>query len=489
MIRLLCSALPGVIATIIAFTSLCGTLCAQTKKPVCLKDTCGENVYPDSTARLVFTSVKIQGNRKTKPYIILREMAIRPGDTVVIAQLYDKLAQSRDLIYNTNLFSEVELTPLLISPYEMIVDIRVIERWYIYPAPQFRLIDRNFNEWWKTYNADFSRVIYGMRLNLYNVSGRADQLNVVLQNGFTRNLSVLYSAPYSSPNLNEGYSVSAGLIQSRIFPYKTGYNNQLLQYEGKSFDRDIYYASASYRIRKGFFKRHIFSLTLTGQRVVDSLKDSDFNPEYLGEGKARVVYPDLSYLMQHIQVDNVNYPLTGRIYSFMISKRGLGWLGGLNMLSLDLSYRKYLTHPRSFYSCIELFGKLKLPFRQPYINQRALGYNDYYLNGLEYYVIDGVVSALAKYTFSKKLVDFKIPVPFRIKILPYIPLKIYGKTYVNTGFAYNRPELPTQLNNRFLYTGGFGLDLVSLYDLRLGVEFSFNQLGEKGLFLHARGLL
>ena len=40
--------------------------------------------------------------------------------------------------------------------------------------------------------------------------------------------------------------------------------------------------------------------------------------------------------------------------------------------------------------------------------------------------------------------------------------------------------------NKLLYTGGFGLDIVSLYDLRLGLAFSVNQLGEKGLFLHIR---
>lgn len=38
-----------------------------------------------------------------------------------------------------------------------------------------------------------------------------------------------------------------------------------------------------------------------------------------------------------------------------------------------------------------------------------------------------------------------------------------------------------------LYTGGFGIDLVTLYDITFSVEYSFNQLGEKGLFLHSKG--
>ena len=111
------------------------------------------------------------------------------------------------------------------------------------------------------------------------------------------------------------------------------------------------------------------------------------------------------------------------------------------------------------------------------------------MSGLEYYVIDGVAAAISKYTLSKKIFGLKIPMPFKIKQVPFIPLSVYAKTYAEAGYAYNKKAFDTRLNNRFLYTGGFGFDILSLYDLKLSVEFSFNQLGEKGLFLHARGIL
>ena len=37
------------------------------------------------------------------------------------------------------------------------------------------------------------------------------------------------------------------------------------------------------------------------------------------------------------------------------------------------------------------------------------------------------------------------------------------------------------------YTGGFGIDILTLYDLNLRLEYSFNQLNENGLFLHTKG--
>jgi len=45
------------------------------------------------------------------------------------------------------------------------------------------------------------------------------------------------------------------------------------------------------------------------------------------------------------------------------------------------------------------------------------------------------------------------------------------------------------LNDRFLYSTGVGLDLLTLYDFRISTEFSMNQLNEKGLFLHLRSIL
>ena len=41
-------------------------------------------------------------------------------------------------------------------------------------------------------------------------------------------------------------------------------------------------------------------------------------------------------------------------------------------------------------------GILKLPFKQPYITQEFIGYDDQFLQGYEYYVIDGVAGGYMK---------------------------------------------------------------------------------------------
>ena len=154
------------------------------------------------------------------------------------------------------------------------------------------------------------------------------------------------------------------------------------------------------------------------------------------------------------------------------------------MLSVEAGYNKYFNLGKNWYSSIQLNGKIKLPFDQAYINQRGLGYGENYLRGLEYYVIDGVVTGLVKTTLKKKIISFNVPFPFFPKLLNKIPFTFFAKTYTDVGYALTKDKYATNLSNRLLYSGGFGIDILTLYDINLRFEYSFNQLGKNGLFLH-----
>jgi hypothetical protein len=60
------------------------------------------------------------------------------------------------------------------------------------------------------------------------------------------------------------------------------------------------------------------------------------------------------------------------------------------------------------------------------------------------------------------------------------------KGYGDLGYAYT-PELGiSRLNNKLLRTWGAGIDIVTFYDIVLRFEYSFNQLGDQGLFFHTQ---
>lgn len=440
----------------------------------------------DSSARLFIEEITVKGNKKTKSYIILREMVIKQGDSLIAGQIYAKMEESRQLVYNTALFTSVEIKPSFAEPKHVTLTVTVTEKWYIYPLPQFQLADRNFNEWLNVYNADLNRVIYGLRFVHYNFSGRKDQLRIVMLNGYSRNISFSYNNPYSNRKLTEGFSFGMGYTQNREVTYMTGYDNKIRQFQNGSFVRNIFSVFGSYQIRKGYYKRNVISAGYSFMNITDSII-TKYNPDYFGNQDATTGFTDIAFGSYYTNVDMITYPLKGNVRYLVISKRGLGLKGANNFFGVDGSYSRYVSHGKDWYSSVNTFARIRLPFKQPYINRQALGYRELFLRGQEYYVIDGVATVLGKYTLKKKVTSFKIPMPFKIKSVPNLPFTIFAKTYGDIGYCYSQPETASMLNNRFLYSGGAGLDFLIVYDFSIRVEYSFNQLGEKGLFLHFKG--
>ena len=446
----------------------------------------------DSGKKVCVKNLIVTGTKKTKPYIVYREIHFKKGDSLLISTLQKELEQARQQVKNTLLFNEVNLEMVAIDSNNISITLQVTERWYLYPIPYFKLVDRNFNEWYKTYKASFDRVNYGIKFEHYNLSGRRDQLRIYLINGYSRNISFSYTAP-SNKALTEGFTIGAGFIQKREVAYKTDTKDSLLFYPSDpvtkakaDFVFKNWYINANFIIRRGLFTKHIFSAGYSYLQVADSVIHTKYNPNYFKDSVNAKGFLDLSYVFQYANVNNVSYPLKGRSGYFTVQKRGLGFTGGINMLQLEAGLNKYFTLGRNWYSSIQLNGKIKLPLDQAYINQRGLGYGDNYLRGLEYYVIDGVATALVKSTLKKKIIAFNIPFPFFPKLLTKIPFTFYAKTYADLGYVYNKKQYTTDLNNLLLYSGGFGIDILTVYDVTLKFEYSINQLKESGLFFHTQ---
>ena len=444
-------------------------------------------IYEDTSRAFIVGGISIIGNKKTKAYIIERELRFKPGDTIAGKNLNELIGQSRSLVYNTTLFTLVDIFPEFQDSTALHFTITVREKWYIYPAPQFQLADRNFNEWINTYNADLERVIYGAKFTHYNLSGRRDKLDIYLLNGYARNISFNYTAPYSNHSLTEGFSAAASYTQNREIPYKTTSNNKLALVKSGKFVRENFSVAGTYIKRTGHYWRQTFGIAYTFNTVADTILSASYNPDYFNGDRSYQNFPDLFYTVQYLNVDNNAYPLKGKVGKLGIHKRGFEFSGGINALILDGIYARYFDHGKGWYSGISLMARVTAPFKQAYINQKAFGFSEYYLRGLENYVIDGPASGLVKATLKKHLLTFKLPVPFRWNVLPYIPFSFYAKIYGDAGYAYQRDQLNTMLNNKLLYTGGFGLDILTLYDINFRIEYSFNQLNENGLFLHSQG--
>ena len=434
-------------------------------------------------AKLFIRQINISGNRKTKDYMIRREIQFKAGDSIVVSTIDQAFQLARQQVYNTTLFNEVQVELSMVSAFAIDVNVTVKERWYIFPSPQFQLIDRNLNEWLVTYKGDLSRVNYGIKFVHYNFSGRRDPLRIYLLNGYTRNVSFSYSQPYSNRSLTQGFGIGGGFSQNREMPYKTSYDNHILFFKKDDFVKKNWYINLSLRLQKGILSKQFLNLAYSHLQVHDSIITPEYNPFYFNENTTTKGLLDFSYTWQYTNVNNSSYPLKGVTAFASMGKRGLGFTGGTNLLNTEVGYSKYWAHKNNWYTSIQFMGNIKLPFDQPYINQKALGYGETNLRGLEYYVVDGVAYGLVKSTLRKQLLSFSIPFPFKLKGHTNIPFTFFAKTFGDVGFTYNKTKYLTNLNNRLLYSGGFGIDILSLYDVNIRLDYSFNQLGESGLFL------
>jgi outer membrane protein assembly factor BamA len=434
--------------------------------------------------KLNVRKIIIDGNRKTKQYIIEREMHIKVGDSLIIRKLENQLEVARQNIYNTTLFVDVNVEPVIIDANNLDILVTVKEKWYIYPLPQFQLIDRSFREWLTKYRASLSRVNYGIKFEDYNLTGRKDQLKFFLIAGNTRNISASYSKPYSNPKLTKGYNGSVGYSQSKEISYLTNYHNNFNFYKNGDFVSTVWYIKGAYTLRKYIKKREIFSIGYSHISVTDSIVSKSFNPKYFNSNSTVQGLLDLTYTLEYTDVNNILYPLTGFSGTFSFQKRGLGFTGGVNLFSAEGELNDYIALGNKWYGSSHIMGKIKLPFNQPFINQRALGPSDVYLRGLEYYIIDGVAYGLAKFNLRREILNFTVPFIKKSKIYNKIPFKVYAKAFTDFGYSYSQNHPISRLNNTFLYSGGIGLDILTLYDVQLRFEYSINQLGEKNIVLH-----
>jgi hypothetical protein len=369
--------------------------------------------------------------------------------------------------------------PFLLNAFQLDLIVTVKERLFIFPVPQFQLVDRSLDEWLVKYKGSLKRINYGIKFVHYNLTGRKDQLRLYIINGYTRNISASYNAPYSNAKLTEGFYFSAGYAQAKELVYKTNYDNSLAFYKNGKFVRDFWYVNGGYTFRKAIKKMEIISGGYSHIQVSDSIVSNSLNPRYLNGTSTSQGIVDLAYTIQYTNVNNILYPLEGRSGYVSFRKRGLGLTGGVNMFSVEGEYNKFMALGKQWYTSIQLTGKLKLPFKQPYINQRALGDRDTYLRGLEYYTIDGVAYSMAKFNLKREILNFSIPTFFKSKTYNKIPFKIYAKAFTDFGYVYSDERPITRLNNKLLYSAGVGLDILTLYDIHIRLDCSLNQLGQK----------
>ena len=427
-------------------------------------------------------NIQIDGLKTTKEATVLRELSFSVGDKVTVQELHLLLEENRSNLLNQWLFNFVDFTHI-IKKSEVDILLKVSERWYVWPYPIFEISERNFNVFWDSLRhsnfQDFSRVNYGIFLNWYNFRGRNELLKIKYRKGYKEHYLFEYDIPYLNQEKTWGAILKTELFRMQKFHYKTDRHQLFYTQQGENLFKENKF-SLAFQYKPGINNTHI--LELEGSKM--STQYSVENPTFFPNDMLNFQYAQFDYHFIQEKRDYKEYPLDGYMREFCIE----AFYGiGNNYRNISLTTKTehhHQFHPRwSIGNSIKTKASWKDEI--PYMLKKAFGFEDY-LRGYEYYVIDGSQFAMTKTALKWTLLP---TTEMQLPILPYeqfskTHFSIYFSIFADMGYVHNKEVVNNPLNNEFLMSQGFSIDIVSYYDKLIRLECSRNHLGETGFFIH-----
>ena len=110
------------------------------------------------------------------------------------------------------------------------------------------------------------------------------------------------------------------------------------------------------------------------------------------------------------------------------------------------------------------------------------------MRGYEVYVIEGPHYTINTNSFKKRIFSrtYDLGEAMPIREFSRIPINIYLSLFYDQGYVvnYQNYEQNSRFTNEYLYGGGIGIDIVTMYDSVLRWEYSINKDGEKAFRLN-----
>jgi outer membrane protein assembly factor BamA len=431
-------------------------------------------------AQVKISAIEIEGNNKTKNYIILRELPYHVGDYIAKDSLdyYNTVAQQQ--LFNTSLFTEAIVAYNTNDSLNYTIKIQLKERWYFFPIPYFRWVDRNFSQWWQQEHRSLDRVNYGINLRASNFTGNNDKLTLGLISGYTQQALLRYQFPYLDKKLHYGIAFGVQYFTQKEINTSTAFDKQIF-YKTENIMQKGNRSYVNFLYRPNLYERHTLQIGVGNNEISDTA--FLIQPAFLPNYSKSFSYVDLSFSFSRVKFDYNAYPTNGAATEFSAYHR---FSNKSDLTSIQ--FRKVLAKPFSAHDffIVESNTSIKFLANHNYTDAKLMGYGNLQLNGLEYYVVDGNAGSVFKAEWHHALGSYTVKNIIFKKTLPEVKYRFWLKAFTNLGYVYaDRPINNSKLSNTLLRTAGVGLYIIIIYDFVLKIDYSLNQLGDKGLYLHA----
>jgi len=348
--------------------------------------------------------------------------------------------------------------------------------------------DRNFSEWWRT--KDLSKLEYGFGLKVNNFRGMGESIEVKYRIGNFTKYELEYGGIHLDKERRHLLSLKATYIAQSNLPWVIESNKQIILKSGDKLLTSKLFAF-KYKYRKGYFNSHSIGFGFSDYKIADTILH--LNPYFFGADSLRQRYFTIGYEFTRDTRDSYFYPKTGYLFSAGINKKGVGILpdeyNSINVSFQLFAYRKFIER---FYGASGVWFSSNSNNDPVFFSQTGLGYLQF-VRGYEYYVANGNQALLFKSLLKFELLPVKV---INLHIWPIrkahqfnrVPLEIYSNVFFDAGYVHDKSVIYKQYNNtlvnKLMYSTGIGIDFVTYYDKILRFDYSFNAMGENGLFIH-----
>ena len=443
-----------------------------------------------SDSLYIIDRIEVSGNEKTKNSVILTEIRIQKGQSILCVELDQQLDRIKSNLLRTNLFSKVDIR-YIIDHREGVnycnISIDVVENWLLFPAPIFDLADRNFNVWWVEQDRSWKRVNYGLKLFHYNLSGYRDVLRFVYHTGFTNKFELNYDFPYLLRKKFVGFRFGGTFTTNKEIDYITTDNknlsirdeNQILLRRREAYVDFYYRPSATHSLLVG---SDIFYNTIN-----DTVATLNSNYYLEGSRTLRLFAFNVGYQINHLDIQV--RPTKGyRLELGMLYQNGNHHSIQSLLLEQSFAWIKKLNYRTSYFVDAKAREQvLRKP--KPFALYKALGYADDFVAGYEYYVINGEDYILWRHGFRIYLFNINRSFFKLLRSEPRIRIKTEFDLVFSNDLSYvNDPHYAVlnPLSNRLLTGLTLGGECTINNNIRAQLQLSINHKRELGVFIHSR---
>ncbi|GAA4467141.1 hypothetical protein GCM10023093_22470 [Nemorincola caseinilytica] len=440
---------------------------------------CAAHVYAQQ-GRVVVGRIDIEGDRITKRSVILREIGMHEGDIIPRDSLELMVNRNKQRLFNLQLFNEVDQDVVDGRGDTVIWYIRVKERWYIIPIGILQFADRNINTWWADQGHDLRRISAGLTVTDRNFRGALETLSITAQAGYTQKLGLSYILPYVNKQQTHGIGITGSMARSRQIYYTTAGNK--LRFAGDLTGPVVWQQAEGglcYIHRPGYAKKHTIQAIYKRIWVGDTI--AMLNPGYFADSSNVARFAEVNYRYEYNGVDNWNYSLRGeKLVATTVARVGMEGIRYQAFVNYEAGIFRGIG--KRWYAAAISRGRLMLPQKLPYYFRNGLGTQTDYVRGYEYYVTDGYNYGLLRLDLKKELFSRTWSLP--VRYFTAVPVRIYPKVFFDAGYINGPAQNGNTLNNTLMYSIGAGVDIVTLYDVKVRIELARNHLGQNGLYLH-----